>query len=200
MDYNLELRRKLVHILAGISAVVLLKNGLIDIRHISFILLIGIPLAFIHKKQKLPLVTQILNLVDRDEKLPAKGAILFVFGVFLLLILFPHQPDIVYASIMILSLGDAFTSIIGLKLKETKYLRKTKHPMNERLLEGTVFGIVAATLGAMVFVSIIEAIVASVISMTLEGIELKLGRHPVDDNVMVPLVAAYSIILLRFLV
>jgi len=79
-------------------------------------------------------------------------------------------------------------------------LRKTRHPLKEeRLLEGTFFGIIAATLGAMVFVSIVEALIASIVAMTVESIELELGKHPIDDNILIPLVAGLTILLTNLL-
>ena len=195
-----ELPRKIFHILFGISIILLLKYNLIYISHVAWLLIIGVILSFIQKNNNLPGITWLIKTFDRDyEKLPGKGAITYLFSIFLLL-LFVSDRQIIYASIIILALGDSFSSIIGCRLKKTKYLLKTKHPIcHEKLLEGTIWGIVFASLGAAVFVSLLEAVATSIVAMTIEGLEIRFHKDPVDDNLLIPISAAVTMLLIQLI-
>ena len=59
------------------------------------------------------------------------------------------------------------------------------HP--EKLLEGTIAGIVAATLSASLFVPFTFALIASTVVMILEAIEIEYFK--IDDNFFIPIVS-----------
>ncbi|MBT3408987.1 hypothetical protein HN415_10025 [Candidatus Woesearchaeota archaeon] len=201
MSRKFELRRKIIHILFGIISILLLKYTTFDLIHVSLVLIIGIIVSFLSKVFKIPVISYFLKIFDRKKtKLPGQGSITFVFGIFLTMIFFGNN-NILYAAIIILTLGDSFAAIIGVNLKKTKYLKKTLHPLStEKLLEGTIVGIIIASLGSMLFVSIVEAIAASTIAMIIEGIEWKFNKDPIDDNILIPLAAASTIYLINILV
>ena len=50
----------------------------------------------------------------------------------------------------------------------------------------------------MLFVKPWEAMMASVVAMIVEGVDLKLFGERVDDNVVVPVVAGIVIVIMRF--
>ncbi len=201
MTLRLESRRKLFHIASGAFSIIALRYLGLNIIHISLILIIGIGLSSLSRSYRLPILGWFLDRFDRpDEKVPGRGAITYLLGIFMLLIIF-GKSDITYASITILALGDSVSSLVGMRLERSSSLRKTRHPLSERkLLEGTLFGFAAASLGAMLFVSISGAVVASAIAMTVEAIEFRVWKHPVDDNVLVPLSAGLALFLFRMLV
>jgi len=192
-----EIKRKLVHILFGVVVVIMLKFGLIGWLHIFFLTIIGIVISFLCKKYNIPFVNYCLNVLERNEnlrKFPGKGVVFYFVGIFLILLFFPNNLDIVMAAILILAFGDTAGYIFGVEFG------RIKHPFTDKkFLEGMVAGIIAGFLGAIIFVPWHEAIIASFFAMVAEGIEIKIGLEEVDDNIVMPLVAAVSIWAVRVL-
>ncbi len=200
MPHKLEFRRKTIHIFTGILVIILISKGILNIPVLIVALVIGLLLSLASIKHRLPLIGWCLDKFDRPgEKFPGKGAVNYLLGIFLLILLFSGGDNhIVYASILILALGDSFTALIGIRLKSTTRLKKTRIPMSTgKLLEATVFGMIIASLGAMLFVSVLEAVLASAVAMTLEALELRFGREPIDDNIIIPLAAAITMFIIR---
>jgi len=84
---------------------------------------------------------------------------------------------------MILALGDSVSRLVG----PYGYL---KHPFhNEKFLEGVITGAAAGFIGALFFISWLPALIASTISMLIEGIDLEIKNFKIDDNLLIPVVA-----------
>ncbi len=191
---NFEIRRKTFHILMGISIIFLIYKNLIDAEIIFFVLIFGIILSLICRKYEVPIISKFLEFFDRKEHLkqfPGRGVIFFFIGVLLAIKLFPK--DIALASIAILTIGDSLSHIFGL------YFGRTKNFFGNgnKMLEGTIFGIIFGFLAAILFVAWYEALIASIIAMIAEAVEFELNKNPVDDNVVVPLVSGTVILLIR---
>lgn len=120
-----------------------------------------------------------------DEKWGfAISPVFFALGILLSLTLYPKQVG--FAAITILTLGDGTAKIMGKKLGITHF------PYNKaKKLEGTVAGIIASTIGCLLFVAPYKAIIVSTISMIVESIPL-----PINDNLMIPLVAGLLFIII----
>lgn len=104
------------------------------------------------------------------------GGCIIVLGLF--------EKNSALAALMILALGDSISPIVG------GYYGKTPHPLNKlKLAEGTLAGIVAATLGAALFVPWKAAAIASFVALCIEAAEIKLGKYILDDNITVPFIA-----------
>ena len=58
---------------------------------------------------------------------------------------------------------------------------------------------IAGFIGAIIFVPWPEALAAEFFAMLVEGIEIKIGADEIDDNLIIPLVAAIAISAVRFL-
>ena len=102
--------------------------------------------------------------------------------------------DIAMASIIILAFGDSVSRIVG----PYGYL---KHPFHDaKFLEGVIAGAAAAFLGALLFISWLPALAASIISMLIEGIDLKVKVFKIDDNLLIPIVAAITIFLIETII
>jgi len=189
---KLEVKRQLVHILLGISIVLLLRFDLINALILFIIVIIGFVLSFLSRKFHIPIIYEFLKTLDRKkdlEKIPGKGAIFYILGAFLAVLLFPK--DIAMASIMILAFGDSVSRLVG----PYGYL---KHPFHsEKFLEGVIAGAVAAFFGALIFVSWLEALIASVVAMLIEGLDLEANNFKIDDNLLIPVVAGFVIWLVR---
>jgi len=188
-----ELRRQLFHIFLGIGIILLYYFDLIN----AFMLFLGVVAialgSFIQTKIKIPVITWCVNTFERAklrEKFPALGMLTFFMGCFLVVRLFPK--DIALAGIMILTLGDSISTLVG------KNFGKLQHPLNKkRLYEGTLAGILFAFLGAMLFVNPFEAFIASFFAMSVEAIDFRYLK--INDNIIIPLVAAFLIFLLRLI-
>jgi dolichol kinase len=76
---------------------------------------------------------------------------------------------------------------------------KKKHPyVGTKFVEGWIAGFIAGFIAAFVFVPWPEALAASFFAMLVEGIEIKIGAEEIDDNLLIPLVAASAIWAVRF--
>ena len=190
---KLEVKRQLVHILVGIVIVTLLYFELIDAMILFSIGVMGFVLSFLCKKHKVPIISRLLKMLDREKDLksfPGKGLVFYVFGAFLAVLIF--EKDIAMAAVMILAFGDSVSRLVG----PYGYL---KHPFHsEKFLEGVIAGAFAATLGAMFFVPFLQAFSASVVAMLLEGADFEIKNFKIDDNLMIPVVAGFVMFLIGF--
>ncbi len=188
-----ELKRQLFHIFLGAGIITLYYFDLIN-AFMLFLAIIAITLgSFIQTKIKIPIITWWVNNFERAEvrkRFPALGMLTFFIGCFLVVRLFPK--DIALASIAILTLGDSISVLVG------KRFGKLQHPFNKnRLYEGTLTGMLFAFLGAMLFVNPFEAFIASFFAMLVEAIDFRYLK--INDNIIMPLVAAAVIFILRLI-
>ena len=192
---KLEIKRQIVHIILGILIVILLNFNLINATYLFFIFIFGLILSSLSTKFNIPVIHQFLRTFDREkdlEKFPGKGAIFYVLGAFIVVLIFPK--DIALASIMILALGDSVSRLVG----PYGYL---KHPFhNEKFFEGVIAGAVAGFIGALFFVSWLPALIASSVSMLIEGIDLRIKNFKIDDNLLIPIVAGVVISLIELFI
>ncbi len=114
----------------------------------------------------------------------ATAPIFFALGVIFSLTLFPASVS--YASIAILTLGDGFAHIFGRKFGSVPL------PFNKgKNLEGSIFGFLFASLGAMIFVCPVKAFVGAAVGMLVECLPL-----PISDNLTIPLASGIVVTLL----
>ncbi len=192
---NKELHRQLSHILVGTITILLIHLKILSSLSIFLLIVIGILTSLISKRINIPIINQFLNHLEREEiknKFPGKGVIFFFVGVLLVLQLF--QEDVALAAIMILTLGDSVSHIVGGKYGQLKNLFNKK---SKKLYEGTIAGTLAGFLGALIFVPATEAFLASFVAMVAEVIKIDFNDHTLDDNLVVPLIAGTTIFLLR---
>ncbi len=152
-------------------------------------------MSYLSKKIKIPLINELLIRFERKDELkkfPGKGILFYFIGVYVVLFLF--SKDIAMASIMVLALGDSVSHLFGLHFGKTKTLLSKK-----KLLEGTIAGFVAGFLGAIIFARPLEAFFASMIAMIVEAIEVKIHTQQVDDNLIIPFIAGFTIWIMRVL-
>ena len=158
--------------------------------------ILGIIIILLDKIIEIKAYRWILNKFERDDRIkksPGKGVISFFIGTTLVLLLF--EKDIALASILILAIGDAASPLIA------HYIGRTKNPLNnKKLLEGTIFAIIASFVAAAIFVNYLEAFVASTLAMIIESIDLEVYKDlTLDDNITIPLIAGTSIFLMRII-
>lgn len=110
--------------------------------------------------------------------------IFFALGIVFSLILFPAPAG--YASIAILTLGDGFANIFGRKFGGVRFsFNKGKN------VEGSIFGFLFASVGAMLFVDPVKAFVGAAVGMLVECLPL-----PISDNLAVPLASGLVLMMI----
>ena len=114
----------------------------------------------------------------------ASSPIFFAIGVVLSLLLFPTPIN--YVSVAVLTLGDGVATIFG------RMIGRTVFPFNKgKMVEGSIWGLLFAFLGALLFVDPIKALTAAATGMIVEFLPL-----PVNDNLTIPIVSGLALMLL----
>ena len=189
---NLEFRRQSFHFLAGFLCVFAHWIGVLRWRSVLILLIIGLGLSAFSAKRKIPIVSDLLQMFDRkrDYDFPGRGAFYFLFGIFLTILIFPVK--IAYASILILAVGDSLNHLFF-----DRTPRRINIPWNRKKnLIGLGLGITAGTFAAQFFVPLWPAFIATSFALVLETMIVRIGRFYIDDNVFVPLVAGFTLIVL----
>ena len=187
-------KRQLFHLVLGLLIVLLIYLDLLTAFLIGIVILIGLILSFVTRRYRIPVIDWFLQTFERDEdikQIPGKGVIFMFVGAFIMVFFFPK--NVALASMIILALGDSIAPLFG------RY-GKIRHPFSKRkFLEGAIVGFIAAFLGAMLFVEANAALFAALAAMIIEGIDLELRINPLDDNVVMPLVAGIVILLTKII-
>ncbi len=193
-----EVQRQLIHLLTGIILIFLIRTaGSMALTVLLFLLVFYMLLSVVIIMNKLPLwLSTFLCRWGRLSKrnIPLKGTILLLCGVTLSFILFPE--DIIYASIAIVAFGDSVATAVGVLIGNHKL------PYSEqKTVEGTISGIVAAFLASFFFVTPVQALVGSLGGMLLESVvdsqtirELdsqSIIKFPLNDNFWIPLFSGF---------
>ena len=190
-----EINRKIFHILFGIIIALLVYYDAISAWGVLLFIGFGIIISIVSTFYDIPVITYFLNRFEREhlrKKFPGKGVIYFFLGLLFMMLTF--EKSIVMAAIMIWIFGDSVSAIIG------KNFGKIVHPLNyARLIEGTIAGIIAASLAASLFVYWPYAIIGATITLGIESIEWKLYRETFDDNFFVPVIGAAAIYLMTII-
>jgi len=134
----------------------------------------------------LPILSSITwNAANKTELYEfASSPIHFALGIALSLLIFP--APIRYVAITTLTLGDGCAHLFGMKFGRTRL------PFNKgKNLEGTLFGLLFAFLGAMIFVDPVRALIAAAVGMLVEGLP-----SPINDNLTMPLVTGLILTLI----
>lgn len=181
-----ELTRQFVHMLYGTLLIVLLslfpENGTIVL---GSILGLGIVLSIIEGQKHIPLISDILDILERSSNrssFPGIGVITFTVGALMSWLLFDFH--IALASIAILTVGDSINIIVG------HIFGRRKHVWNDsKWVEGTIVGFIGAFIWACVFVDWQVALAGSVAGMLVEVPYLTVGRFKLDDNLLIPIVS-----------
>ncbi|MFH1849131.1 MAG: diacylglycerol/polyprenol kinase family protein [archaeon] len=186
---KLEFKRKMFHMSSGLLFAYLLHAKMVGLMHFIVLLCIALPLSYACRICRIPVVSWLLTQLDRpaDRKaFPGKGSVFLLLGVICSLILFERETAL--ASITILALGDAVSPLVG------PYGR-IRHPLNrKKKIEGTIAGIFAAFLGALFFVTTLQAMLGAFFAMLAESLDTK-----IDDNLVIPLVAGAVISLVMLI-
>lgn len=196
MITKLEVKRQAVHIILGLTIVLLLFYDIINyIALVSAFLVFSLFSFVVMKGHYVPGFTQLLEMMERDSEkkgFRAKGLLFYLLGCILVVVFF--DKDIALASIIILALGDSISRLVG----PYGYL---KHPFNNiKFIEGIIIGGLVAAAGAMFFVTPLYAILASVFAMFIESLDIEINDFKIDDNLIIPVISGVVMLLLRMFV
>src|SRR3989344_6237965 len=169
----LEVKRKLFHLLSGLITIFLFAFDFIGWRVILALLISLAVASYISRHERIPFFENFLSHMDRPhdrKRIPAWGALTYLFGIFLSILLF--EKDIALAAISILVVGDSIAPLVGI------HFGRRKHPLNEKKeIEGGIAGFVSSFLLALFFVVWYEAFFGAFFGMIVEALELKVkGR------------------------
>ena len=188
MVHSLEIKRKVVHLFTGIFIALGYYFGFVSWQLLLAVIVAGFIVCHYAKTKFIPVVDWFLEHFDRKEdrrNFPGKGALTLVMGCFLAIVLFDKNTAL--AAMMILALGDSIGALLG-------PFGRIQNPLNKlKFVEGMVAGAIAGFVGAAIFVTWGQAFWASVIAMTVEGLDLKFQEMEMDDNILVPVVAGIVI-------
>jgi len=188
--HKLEIRRQIIHILYGPLLILLYHYQIINTSLLLGMIIGGAVASYLIKREKLSIVAKVLSFFERDhhmEQFPGRGILFFTIGAYLCFMIF--EQTIAYAGILILSVGDAVTNIIG------RHFGKIKTKLNpEKFIEGTFVGVLVSIPIAYYFVpDIWAAITASIVAMFLEMPHIKVSEFEIDDNLLIPLGASFTL-------
>ncbi len=170
-----ELARKLIHVIfgLGIAGIVLVVDHTTAMAVLAGGLLFGLILVdLILRGYTLPVISAVVNYVDRNDPLPGKGALYFVGSALTCVILFPVA--VVVPALVSFAVLDGVATIAGIRFGRTRIY-------NGKSLEGTVTGICVTFLVLLMFISIQGALIVAIIAGIIEMFS------PVDDNLVVPI-------------
>lgn len=180
MLVQIEGKRQLLHASGAVTPIFVYHLGERTTLQLLFTLLSLTLLASAsYRKQiRLPLLYWLVDRLERPQakhSFPAHGAIYYLLGLILSLLLF--TTHIALACILAMSLGDAASTIIG------KQYGAHRIPYNpHKSLEGSTACLIFAGLGAATQLSPPLSVVAGLASTLIESLPL-----PVDDNITIPL-------------
>lgn len=182
-----ETRRKLVHILEGSTAAMLVFYDAYPRLLLGGALLVVLGVSLISHVYDLPAIEFLIRELDRGPEhgvLPAQGTISLLIGSLLATLLF--QKSVALAAITVVTLGDSLNALVG------RYIGEITNPINpHRNVEGFLAGLVASTLVAAVFITLPLAFLVAAAGMLVEAANL-----PIDDNVTIPLTVGSTYYLL----
>ncbi|MBS3116773.1 hypothetical protein J4421_04220 [Candidatus Woesearchaeota archaeon] len=190
-----ETGRQLLHVGIGLLTGLFIYLDILTPLALFLLIIVGLLASLLSKRIRLPLFSFFLDHFEREEQkkaFPGKGVIFFFIGVLFAMKLF--SKDIALAAIMILTLGDSVSHLVGERFGQIKNIFNGD---GKKLLEGTLAGTMAGFLGAVLFVPAPEALLGSFSAMLVEVVKIDLNENTVDDNLVVPLVAGAVIFLLR---
>ena len=194
MNLNwLEIKRQLLHVFTGTIVLFLIIVKVLTPLSLFLIIVISVILSLMSRRFDVPVVQWFLDNFEREKdkkSFPGRGFISFFVGVLLAIKLF--EPGIAYASIMVLTLGDTVSHLVG------THIGRIKHPLDShKSLEGNIAGGFAGFIGCMFFVDPWLALLGSFGAMTVEAIQIRMNNSIIDDNIVVPLACGVIIMLVR---
>lgn len=169
-----EFYRKLVHIIfgLGIAALIQFTPKSISLPLLTTGTFAGIILRdALVRGYRIPLVSDLIDKLERENVRPGKGALYFALSSLFCLVIF--DKEVVVPAIVALSLLDGVATIVG--------YHYGKHPVfRGKTIEGTGSGILVTFFALLVLLTPFQAALSAVVAGFVELFS------PVDDNLTIP--------------
>jgi dolichol kinase len=175
-DSHLEFKRQMVHLFNG-TAIALAVYHLKPLYGLWILLPLFIAIFLLHAMPKIKPELKIMNHImyhferKKDiESFPFKGAIFYCYGIIFPIAFLP--TDYAAASIVVLSVGDSFSNLVGRKYGRMK--------VGEKSIEGSLGFLIPSTVAASFFIDPLHAFVFSLVGAIIELFSFW------DDNIIIP--------------
>ncbi len=176
-----ELSRQIVHILYGlfVSALIMALPRMFSAAILSALLVSGFFLSNLLKSgRNMPVVSSFLFACEREYHLivrPGLGPLQFTLGSLLSLLLF--GPWIAFLSVLVLTFGDSFSTLIGV------FFGKTPLPWSKKkTYEGSLACFAASFLVSFLFIPLHLSLAVALAASLIESLSTRF-----DDNILIPL-------------
>lgn len=179
-----EFFRKLVHIVFGLGIAALIQFAPEGVA--LPVLMAGTFAGIIFqdaimKGYRIPLVSCLIDSLERENVRPAKGALYFGLSSIACLVFFPK--DIVVPAVVALSLLDGLATIFG-------YYFGRHRLVGGKTAEGTGSGILLTFLALLLILPPLQAVISALVAGVVELVS------PVDDNLTVPVFVCLALALM----
>lgn len=177
----MEFKRQVFHALFGASMILVGQAlGLTSlILYLFACFFIGLILITLQMRGfKIPISYSLLTTLGRKTaEIPGKGALYFIIGA-LILSTFSRDINFILGVLAILSFGDAFATIVGVR---GRYRLPWNHAKS---FEGTIAFFTVGFVSSTLFLGVQAAFTYSLLLALVEAID-----SPTDDNLLIPLTA-----------
>lgn len=169
-----ELFRKLVHIIFGLGIAALIQFAPKSVA--LPVLMAGTFAGIIFRDAivrgyRIPLVSDLIDNLERENVRPGKGALYFALSSLFCLVIF--EKEVVVPAIVALSLLDGVATIVGIYYG--------KHPIvRGKTAEGTSAGILLTIVALLPLLPPLQAVASAIVAGLVELFS------PVDDNLTIP--------------
>lgn len=182
-----EIFRKTSHMAFGllITAFIFLSPHDLAVQVMTAVVFVSVAIAdAISKGYNIPLFSTIVNRMERDVKVPGKGAIVFFISALLCTVIFSKEYAAI--AILVLSVTDGISTIVGTKAGRHR-LYKNKS------CEGTAAGLIAGFIVLLPFTAPATAVILAIAGSAAELFS------PIDDNLTVPFVVCIVLYALQLI-
>lgn len=173
--------RQVVHLLfgLGIAGFILLFDRDLTLSTLVLTLFAGFILSdAVSRGYTIPVVSAIIANLERRDAAPGRGALFFALGALFCLVFF--EKAIVFDGLVVLSLLDSVTTLAGTRFGRTRIY-------NHKSLEGTLAGATVTAAALCLLVPPPAALATAAVAAVAELVS------PVDDNLVVPVVACLAL-------
>jgi len=178
-NYKLEIKRQIFHLFSILTwiPVILIFPKFLVLAIMLLVLIVNTLLVFKVMEKRLPFIYELVYFLERQKNLkrPAIQALWANVGVFLSFLLFDRCA---LAGIATLAVGDAFSTMVGVRYGKRKFMGRS--------LEGSLAFVLSNFLALAPFYGLSKALVFSFVGALAEMLSKK-----VDDNLTIPLVVSF---------
>ncbi len=184
-DSDPNVRRKLFHLIYGITLAGLIHYGFINIYHLGLTAVVFGAFVLGSKFFKSKKITYLILYFERQKKPKylGLGPFLFLVSAFLTALLF-KQP-IAVAAILNLAIGDSINVLLG-------HFGQNNGWQGKKRLEASFTAAIATVMVALYFVNPYQAVAGSLVTLVLEYTEPEISGMKIDDNLLIPIISGLA--------